>query len=670
MGARRLAAIIFILFLGILVGATFSVVSEGVAESEGLVAAVDGDLNDDGIVDIFDVVRLAGAFGSKLGDYRWDSVADLNRDEYIDILDVVLVSKQFGNRVFSQLKTFSNLEELESFLEAYMEQARQFEDLPSFSLFGGGDESFLLLSPDAETAPGHSTTNIQVEGVDEADIVKTDGEYLYVVSGQAIFILRAYPPDQAVLLSKIELNETYGVQIYVNEDKLAVLGNKYRFLPYEYPEGELAVFSYMYPEEAFMMVYDIADRANPFPTRTLTLNGSLSGSRMTGEYVYAVVNQPVTRSNGNETDLEVMLPRISGDIIKEVQPSEIHYVDAPDVYYRFTSVIAFNMIDDGQEPTYETILTGQTAQMYVSPRNMYLAVPNTKLWIPEEDMWEARDETLIYRIKLEKEEMVAEAEGAVPGYVLNQFSMDEYNSFFRIATTTWTADGSRNSLSILDMSLNIVGTLENLAPGERIYSARFMGGRCYLVTFRQIDPFFVIDVEDATAPKILGYLKIPGFSGYLHPYDEERIMGVGKEENNLKLSLFDVTDVTAPAETAKYVVQADWSDSTVLWDHKAFLFDKPKQLLALPVSTSRVWVDGRPYIEGFWQGAIIFDVSLEHGFTLRGNITHQNSADQLESGFEVKRILYIENVLYTISDKKIKMNHLETLQEINELEIP
>ncbi len=199
-----------------------------------------------------------------------------------------------------------------------------------------------------------------------------------------------------------------------------------------------------------------------------------------------------------------------------------------------------------------------------------------------------------------------------------------------------------------------------------------MGDRCYLVTFRQIDPFFVIDVSNPSEPEVLGYLKIPGFSGYLHPYDEEHIIGIGKQDNNVKLSLFDVTNVAAPTETAKYIVPADWSDSTVLWDHKAFLFDKPKQLLALPVSINN-WIEvkeGVEYNVGFWQGAYVFDISLEQGFVLKGNVTHQNSVDQFESGLLVKRILYIENVLYTISDKKIKMNSLENLDLINEVQLP
>jgi uncharacterized secreted protein with C-terminal beta-propeller domain len=575
--------------------------------------------------------------------------------------------------MFSELKTFSSYEELKSFLKASMKEAKQFDNL-RFPLLEGGERGFLMQGAEAlglKSTPEHSTTNIQVAGVDEADIVKTDGEYLYVVSGPDIYTLKAYPASQAELLSKIELNETHGIQIYVNEDKLAVLGNRYPFLPYAYPETQerLWIGPYVYTEEVFVRVYDIANRTRPVLTRTVILNGTLSGSRMIGDYVYAVVNQPATQPNGNETDYDVILPRISGDYVKEVQPTEVRYVDAPDVFHYFTTIVAVNVINDTQKPTYEPFLTGQTANMYVSLSNMYLVVPNTNVWILRANAGEPKEETLIYRVNLDEEKIDAEAEGAVSGFVLNQFRMDEHNRFFRIATTEWTNGGSKNNLFILNMSLNVVGKLENLAPSERIYSARFMGDRCYLVTFRQIDPFFVIDISNPIEPTVLGFLKIPGFSGYLHPYDEDHIIGIGKQDNNVKLSLFDVTNVTAPTEKAKYIVQADWSDSTVLWDHKAFLFDKPKQLLALPTSINWFMIWDEYYSKGFWQGAYIFNMSLELGFTLEGNVTHQDDADEFESSLEVKRILYIDNVLYTISDKKIKINDLESLELLNEIKL-
>jgi inhibitor of cysteine peptidase len=566
--------------------------------------------------------------------------------------------QQYIPPVVLGLETFSSYEELENFLKTNIEKANNFGEQYSSTFSRGGE----VLSLDAEAAPAHSTTNIQVAGVDEADIVKTDGEYLYVVSSNNVYILKAYPPEEVKVLTKITLNETYNIKIYVNGDKLAVLGG--HFAPFR--------ISYTYTGEAFVKVYDISNKTSPVPTRTLGLNGTLSGSRMIGNYVYATVNQLAVQSN-NKTDFEVALPKIStGDTVKEVQATEIRYFNVPDVFYYFTTVIAVNIINDAQEPTYETFLTGSTACMYVSQSNMYLAVPNTNAWTPLEVIDPAREGTFIYRVKLDEEKIVFEAEGNVSGYVLNQFSMDEYNGFFRIATTKWTNDGSKNNLYILNMSLNIVGKLEDLAPGERIYSARFMGDRCYLVTFKQIDPFFVIDLSNPTEPKALGELKIPGFSGYLHPYDENHIIGIGKQNSNVKLSLFNVTNVTAPTETAKYTVSGDWSDSTVLTDHKAFLFDKSKQLLTLPVSINFIEVKNGEYCtKRYWQGAYVFNITLSDGFVLRGNVTHQeNSISGWESGYQVKRALYIENVLYTMSDKKIKMNNLEDLALLNKVELP
>jgi uncharacterized secreted protein with C-terminal beta-propeller domain len=191
-----------------------------------------------------------------------------------------------------------------------------------------------------------------------------------------------------------------------------------------------------------------------------------------------------------------------------------------------------------------------------------------------------------------------------------------------------------------------------------------MGDRCYLVTFRQIDPFFVIDLSNPVEPMVLGHLEIPGFSGYLHPYDEEHIIGVGMEQNKVKLSLFDVTNVSMPIEKAKFTVLG-WSNTEVLYDHKAFLFDRSKELLALPVS---IWSNTNGYeYNGTWQGAFIFNLSLEQGFTLKGSITHQSN--EFEYNLQVKRILYIYDTLYTVSDGMVKMNSLEGLSFIKEIEL-
>ncbi|MEM2104177.1 MAG: beta-propeller domain-containing protein [Candidatus Bathyarchaeia archaeon] len=570
-------------------------------------------------------------------------------------------------QLFPELKTFSSYEEIERFLKRNMEIMKNLKGRLAF--FSDSGLEAVPSSPDVKAAPAHSTTNIQVAGVDEADIVKVDDEgFLYVFSGDALYVVQAYPPEKLKVLSKIVF-ETYSAEIYVNNDRLTVLGHSYNLLLERMPYRPNV-------ETTFINIYDVSDRAAPKLTRRVILNGTLLGSRMIGNYVYAVVTQPATLPSEKETGFEVVLPKIVvNNSFTQVKPTDIHYVNVSDVSYFFTTIIAVNIVDDAEPPTYESILEGATSCVYVSTSNMYLAVPNTNLWILTADESVPKYETLIYRVNLNNEKIVWEAQGAVPGYVLNQFSMDEYNGYFRIATTIGWGENSVNNLFILDANLKIVGNLTGLDPGKQIYAARFMGDRCYLVTFYQKDPFFAIDVGNPFKPKVLGALEIEGFSGYLHPYDENHIIGVGMEGSSVKLSLYDVENVKNPKEIDKYLI-GNFSYTLVLGDHKAFLFDKKKSLLAFPVSISifqpvKVERDvfGEKYsrLEGFWQGAYIFNVSLK-GFTLKGNVTH-NDQTWSDGILEVKRILYIENVLYTVSSGKVKLNSLEDLSLIGEIKL-
>jgi inhibitor of cysteine peptidase len=256
--------------------------------------------------------------------------------------------------------------------------------------------------------------------------------------------------------------------------------------------------------------------------------------------------------------------------------------------------------------------------------------------------------------------------------------MDEYNGHFRIAMT-WQKTTQMNNVYVLNMNLSVVGELENLAEGESIYSVRFMGDKGYIVTFRQVDPFFIIDLGNPAEPKVAGELKIPGYSSYLHPYNENHVIGLGKENSTVKLSLFDVTNVNAPKEIAKYVVEADYADSQALYDPHAFLFDKDKQLLVLPISLTQYGVvdqSGREPIyswataAGFWQGAFVFKATTS-GFTLKGTVMHAENATSygLDYNLSVERALYIGNTLYTVSNSKVQLNNLDTLALIAEVNL-
>jgi len=403
---------------------------------------------------------------------------------------------------------------------------------------------------------------------------------------------------------------------------------------------------------------------------------------MIGDYAYVVINEPVYGE-----DDEPSLPRIYfGGNEKEIPATDIYCCNVSDYYYMYTTIMAINTQNDDQKATYATMLLGASSNLYVSLDNIYLTLPVWGGYVGD------FQKTSVHRIHIAGNNMTYVASGEFPGMVLNQFSMDEYGDYFRVATTTRERT-SRNHIYVLDMALNITGSLENLAPGETIYSARFMGERGYLVTFKQVDPLFVIDLKDPYGPEVLGYLKVTGYSDYLHPYDETHIIGIGKETTDagefawyqgVKISLFDVTDVNNPREISKVEIGDRGTDSPVLWDHKAFLFDKSRNLLVMPILVAEVdqseYPEGVPswaYGEPVWQGAYVFHVSPDVGLNLTGGITHIESPDDLERGdyypyspLSVTRSLYIGDVLYTISGAKIKMNSLENLDYINEVQLP
>jgi uncharacterized secreted protein with C-terminal beta-propeller domain len=584
----------------------------------------------------------------------------------------------------NQISRFASYEELQNFIKTNAQYTGSHwtwrEDFSSV----GGKGVFL-----APAANGYSPTNIQVAGVDEADIVKTDGQYIYLVSGNRTIIVKAYPPEQAQVLSKIEVEGTV-MGIFINGDRLVVFEEEMPYYPYyDLPSSVEKTYMPYWSPKTYIKVYDIADRANPRLQRELSADGQYVSSRMIGDYAYVVINEPVY-----EQDDAPNLPKVySGGNETEIQATDIYYSDVADYYYMYTTIIAINTQNDDQEPTYETILLGASSNLYVSMDNIYLTFPVWGTDVLGREVWDSQ-KTSIHRVHIEGETMEYVASGEVPGTVLNQFSMDEYEGYFRVATTTH-GETPRNNVYVLNMALNITGSLEGLAPGETIYSARFMGGRCYLVTFRNIDPLFVIDLSDPRNPQSLGELKITGYSSYLHPYDETHIIGIGKEAvaaeegdfawyQGIKIALFDVSDVSNPKEIGKYEIGDRGTDSPVLWDHKAFLFDKSRNLLVIPVLVAEIdeseYPEGVPpsaYGEYVWQGAYVFDISLDQGLQLKGRITHIESPAELEEGYyysysplSVTRSLYIDNVLYTISDAKIMMNNLENLDYINEVKLP
>lgn len=657
------------------------------------------------------------------------------------------------------LKTFSSEAELKSFLKQNVNQGYygRSTGIPAAESLDAKATASVAGSDD------YSKTNIQVAGVDEADIIKNDGKYIYALTYNKVFIVDAFPAEGMKVISEIQFNDDESVnQIFVNGNMLVVFTNKY--LNYDWGcrgdvcimESEIGtsgsvskgaeatdVVSSKVAETSIMApyyyggswtnvyIYDISDRENVRLEKTIEIDGNYINSRMIDDYVYLISNKNINLDNPVPP-----LYRLNGNEIKTAV-ADVYYWGYPDSNYVFTSVSAIN-IENGQLDS-KTFLTGYSSSLYVSEKNIYLTSPKSmdyaiysekyfnevafpllpeeaslteiinsnddvytkmsrvqeliydkslKLSGKEKEIFDGQfkklqenfeikisketEKTLIHKISINEDAINFEDTGEVPGTVLNQFSMDEHEGYFRIATTTgnWR-DTSLNHLYILDENLNIVGSVEDLAKGERIYSARFLGDKVYMVTFRQVDPLYVIDAENPENPEVLGYLKVTGYSSYLHPYDETHIIGIGMEASEegrvqgLKIALFDVSDFENPKEASKFDLsnklpgKYSYSHSDALYDHKAFLFSRDKGILVIPVSISSYSEDYST--SDYWQGAYVFNINSE-SIDYKGRISHYESENY---NYYVKRSLYIGNTLYTFSDLKIKANDILDLREIS-----
>ncbi len=679
------------------------------------------------------------------------------------------------------IKKFSSQEEVNSYIKYAAESGSGYYRVYTTKGEGGDLVAFSATksSNTGSSASDFSHTNIQVEGVDEADIVKNDGKYIYIVSGKNVFIIDGYPAKDAKILSEIKFNaSSHPSEIFINKDKLVVFTQEYNY-------NSRQEYYYGSQMKTNIAIYDISDRKNPKIEREIKSDGQYFDSRMLGDYVYVIINEPIHYQpcqiyKGAEVDMKC----ISSDIkFPEVTMNnkrtdenfpEIYYWDVLDNSYHWTTVLSVDTQDKDAKPNKKFFVMGDAQNIYVSPENIYITrtkwmtqqeilekvydeviIPNLpkdkqdeikeiensnksfyvkkferilviknyfanmddkeredfqkkindKMQEIQKDLEKYSEQTIINRIGIKDGRIAPKANGSVPGTILNQFSMDEYNKNFRIATTTQKyGDQQANNIYVLDENLKIIGKIEDIAQGESIYSVRFMGKKAYMVTFKRVDPLFVIDLSNPKKPALVGKLKIPGYSDYLHPYDENHLIGIGKEVDEsidadkvhssdavyytaiqgVKLALFDVTDIEHPVEMYKEVIGDRGTESEALNDHKAFLFDKEKNLLVIPIRLAEIsdaqkksadWKN----MEGefTFQGAYIYNISLDNGFKLRGRVTHIDDPEALmksgyyfDSPYSVKRSLYMDDVLYTISNKKVKMNDLKNISYINEVGLP
>jgi inhibitor of cysteine peptidase len=566
---------------------------------------------------------------------------------------------------------------------------------------------------------------VQVAGVDEADIIKTDGSFIYQVNREKVIVSQAAPADQMKIVSTLSFPDAAmrPTELYVDSKHLIVIGNTAGNYAVSSPAVK-SMNSKIMPIQPNVkptvkaIIYDLADKTNLKKLREVELDGYYVSSRKINDSLYLITNKGINMQILKENSAEDNL--LSAPSYRDTASSD-GYTPLPyDRIRYFPGTVAPNFVlvgglnlNEANKPMQVSSYVGAGDNIYASENHLYVAVTQYKQAAqPMNDSAAAKSKmmpqsletnTMVYKFALEQGAVRSIANGTVPGTIIGQFAMDENAGYFRIATTNGDMfrtdeQTSKNNVYVLDGAMNRTGQLEGLAPGERIYSIRFMGDRAYMVTFKKVDPLFVIDLKDPKAPAVLGKLKIPGYSDYLHPYDETHIIGFGKDAieaanewdpkgsttafyQGMKIAMFDISDVTHPVEMFKESIGVRGTDSELLHNHKALLFSKEKGLLAFPVTVmennaaagaSKVM----DYGQFTFQGMYVYHMDLTNGFQLQGKITHLSQAelDKAGSGWyqgdlNVQRGMYIGNVLYSVSSGMIKANDLSSLKELGQLKL-
>ena len=391
-------------------------------------------------------------------------------------------------------------------------------------------------------------------------------------------------------------------------------------------------------------------------------SGTLISSRMVGDILYLLYSYYVP-GEIDEADPSTYVPALYlGDAKTDVAAGDIMLLGEPGA----AQYLTVSSIDVGSPAAFldtQSIL-GCGSDIYCNSETLVVA-----LVTGEEANNVYKDKTDLYRFSLKDGAVTMESQGSVPGYVLNQFSMDEYNGYFRIVTTenvthyfneggiaSAEQEKTRNHLFVLDESMNIVGSIEDLARGESIYSARFMGDTGYFVTYRQVDPLFTVDLSTPSEPKILSELKVPGFSNYLHPFGDGLLLGFGQnsdeesgEIQGLKLSMFDTSDPAAVAEKHTKLLGEKYMWSNAIGNHKAILVDSEKNLIGFPAENEYM----------------LYSYSPESGFQKIAQLTLEADGPG-DMDYDL-RGFYVDDVFYLYSPSGLAAFSMEDFSRISTL---
>lgn len=508
------------------------------------------------------------------------------------------------------------------------------------------------------STPDYSDTNIQVAGVQESDIVKTDGKYIYAITEKKLHIISAVDGNMSKVseLSCYDYDEYgqqkgYAFEMYITGNRLVLLKNFYDYSFQDTVTGSPDAKRYIMPPRftkarTGVEIYDISDKASPKFITSYSQSGSYISSRMIENHVYIITNEGLYSvvKEDPTTFIPMVYKEDKGTLLAA---EDIRISSEPaDGYPAQYLVISGIDADKGELVSTKSVL-GYGNNVYSSLSNLYISS-----YSQYKEDGSYTNATRILRFSIDNGKIEYKSEGTVKGSLLNQFSMDEHNEVLRVVTTVnsvsaKSSDGMvsqsymYNCLYTLDLDLKTIGKLEDLASGERVYSVRFDGDTGYFVTFRQVDPLFTVDLSDPEKPEILSALKIPGFSQYLHPYADGLLFGLGRNADEqsgkadfLKLSMFDTSNPEDVIEANKTIVDGVYY-SEASSNHKAILINKDKDIIAFPA-------DGKYYI---------YSYSAENGFTEKAIVSLSPDAEKEPYYYyQNMRGLFIGGYLYIISD--------------------
>lgn len=532
----------------------------------------------------------------------------------------------------NKMRTAGDCEEIYDYMEQELkitEEAEPIQARDSTASYdaGTGGESLASSGASADQSTtqssasnDYSVTNLRQVGVDEGDVAKTDGRYLYVCEDDHHRAAIIDTKDGLKKIGEIELEEDVFIcELYVADKKLILITED--------------------QETVTVVTYDISESQSPQEEGKVSQSGSYQSSRMTEGYLYLFTRYYVNAWNGIDPgEPRTYMPIVNDTVMKETDIF-LPQTDRANMYEVITAI-------DTEHPDQAAdskALLSKGGELYVSSRNIYYY----------ETLWKTSETatTAIRKIGYEKGKLTAVSQGSFDGYLNDSFSIDEYKECLRVVTTV----EETNSVYVLDEELNEIGAIEGLAKEERIYSARFMGDIAYFVTFKETDPLFSVDLSDPEHPAILGALKIPGFSEYLHVYGEGLLLGIGmdaEEETGategVKLTMFDITDPGDVKETDTYILDHIYH-TDVFEDYKAVLADPDKNLIGF---------------SGYGEGGqlyCLFHYTQEEGFQCLMEEEINGNGNQSTRG------IYIDQTLYVVQGNIIEAYSLENYQKTDDL---